>query len=444
MNIFSTSAVNIGAFLKTASFAGILSLASVLTGCGKFLDAGATPQDIAYHSDKDPSWIYTGPLPSLENVRVVASLKGHTARVTGLLPAGWSTPLPFYAIPEKVGSRTQITVVYPMATGDLNSRNENGSAVENGPGRYNGVSAYPYNEYGAGSAGGSKTEWGGFPFLMYNSGRALAFHGPITHTGSNWQLWRGPVSHGCNRMQGEHVVELAQLMGVNLRSTYSASAVLNLNVVVDVINGYDTVNGKFVDVNYPAEPGVALPPLSQSRVFPTWKSQDFPRFVCEFKSGRALDAAHCDYKPANRLNPSTGTVGTGSGGATESLRDIACPAGYTLTNVGTQGGKYCTDGTNVWGPFTEGMIQKCLSWGGGDAACRSNRWYKQLALDARGTALCPIGAFFDTGTGYCAEGSNAFGPFPAALIAKCEAAGGGSAACNSARWSRNFLASLQR
>lgn len=121
--------------------------------------------------------------------------------------------------------------------------------------------------------------------------------------------------------------------------------------------------------------------------------------------------------------------------------EIACPSGYALTGVGTEGGQYCTDGTNVWGPFTQKMVSKCRAWGGGDA-CDSQRWSKPLFLGARGTALCMDGASYDALTWYCTEGEDAFGPFPPALVDKCIQWGGGETACRSARWNRGFLAEI--
>ena len=59
-----------------------------------------------------------------------------------------------------------------------------------------------------------KGDFGRFPFLKYTwQGHAL--HGPITGDRQQnlWTLRRGRVSHGCNRMEGEHVVELSALLG---------------------------------------------------------------------------------------------------------------------------------------------------------------------------------------------------------------------------------------
>lgn len=129
------------------------------------------------------------------------------------------------------------------------------------------------------------------------------------------------------------------------------------------------------------------------------------------------------------------------GGGPPVLGEIECPEGYDLQTIGNEGGKYCSNGTDVWGPFTQAMVEKCKAWGGG-SACDTDRWAKSLALSARGTGACPRGADHDSRTTYCVEGIHAFGPFPHPLVDKCIAAGGGEQACRSARWNRNFLASL--
>lgn len=140
--------------------------------------------------------------------------------------------------------------------------------------------------------------------------------------------------------------------------------------------------------------------------------------------------------------PNIGAAIRQEGGAPDTLLGpVECPAGYQLETVGSAGGEYCSDGVNVWGPFTQSMTSKCQAWGGG-SACLTLRWAESLFLSTRGTALCPAGAQYDTLTSYCVEGQDAFGPFPQALVDECELRGGGSA-CVTARWNRNFLAWIQ-
>lgn len=58
-----------------------------------------------------------------------------------------------------------------------------------------------------------KGPFAGFPFLKFSNTSGHAIHGPITRNPSAWRVIRGEESHGCIRMQGEHVVELAVLVG---------------------------------------------------------------------------------------------------------------------------------------------------------------------------------------------------------------------------------------
>jgi hypothetical protein len=117
---------------------------------------------------------------------------------------------------------------------------------------------------------------------------------------------------------------------------------------------------------------------------------------------------------------------------------IQCPSGYTLTTINAAGGRLCLGGGNAWGPFSQGMIAKCQSWGGQDA-CSTNRWAENLARAAYGSGRCPVGASVDGQTGYCIEGNDAFGPFPPAMVDKCIEKNGGPTTCASARWSANFM-----
>lgn len=61
-------------------------------------------------------------------------------------------------------------------------------------------------------ANNDKGPFGNFPFISYSAGTGHAMHGPITGEDNVWRLKRGRVSHGCNRMQGEHIVELSVLL----------------------------------------------------------------------------------------------------------------------------------------------------------------------------------------------------------------------------------------
>lgn len=240
-------------------------------------------------------WVYNGTLPHLEEPKLTVSLTAHTARITGFVPAGWSTPLPYYADSVVERGRTKIAVVYPIATGsEVNSQ---GTAYE-----INRVSPWvPTN---------SKAAWGGFPFVPYN--RGIAFHGPITASDGEWKLARGPVSHGCNRMQGEHIVELAHLIGVDMTTTvHRGDSWTGLRIPVTVLRKADEWRGKQVDVDYRAEPSVRRPSGPNVQVFPSWSADDLATFVCPLNK-RALagsptiPANYCARRYQNKFDPARG------------------------------------------------------------------------------------------------------------------------------------------
>ncbi|MBM3381856.1 MAG: polysaccharide deacetylase family protein [Betaproteobacteria bacterium] len=124
---------------------------------------------------------------------------------------------------------------------------------------------------------------------------------------------------------------------------------------------------------------------------------------------------------------------------------LSCPAGFSPTDVGTQGGKLCVSETEASGPFTQGMIAACREKGGGDA-CGNARWSRGLALWLHGAGRCPVGASFDSALNICVEGENVFGPFAQSQVKACRAASANptSPVCESNRWSRGFFASLAR
>lgn len=237
-----------------------LMLAALVFASAAFVGCGADSssdgdlengEDALTHRARD-AWFYDGPLPALESPRVAVSLKGHTVRVSGLLPAGMQAPSLPHLKSKTENGRVRVDVVYPIATGaeaGFNSR----------PGPYQFQVARPYRPDGitTSSHGTSFVTWGGFPFLGYNNGVAL--HGPIT-TETNgagtdvFYLKRGPVSHGCNRMNGEHVTEVAHLVGVSMRKVWVADEIYESpstnHAQVEVLADYDQYDGKPVDVDY--------------------------------------------------------------------------------------------------------------------------------------------------------------------------------------------------
>lgn len=276
MKIFSA------AFLCATGF-------SVLAGCAS--EDAVDPADDDLQKSKDATWLYTGPLSKLEGatageaVRVVASLKGHTAHVIGYLPAGTQLPdLPHGRTSTAPDGRLRVDLVYPIATAGPGASNSR-------PGTYTLGRVIPFrvDSQTTSSFGTSFVTWGGFPFIGYNNG--IAFHGPITSKDNPqeglfnvWYLQRGAVSHGCNRMNGEHVLELAHVLGFNMRKLYTPGGTVKPPTPVskvDVIADYDkTVAGKYIDVDYPTDKGVTRPGVTfgtdKVEMFGSWAGSELP------------------------------------------------------------------------------------------------------------------------------------------------------------------------
>ena len=290
-SLSSSSASSFGYALLTAVLAA--GAAYVLSGCASSdraaSDGDESEDELAKGAREQ--WIYDGPLPKLDEVTITVSQTVNTARVTGYLPDGYDvSQLPFYADAVSEDGRTKIAVVYPVATGEsFNAQ----------PNEYTTKTISPWTPTNA------HAPWGGFPFISYDGG--IAFHGPITAKDGQWHLLRGPVSHGCNRMQGEHVVELANLIGVDMSTRiYKGEVIHDVNVPVTVLRTADTWQGKPVDVDYPAMSSVKRP--AGAHLFRTWSSNDFPRVVCALDKKRLTDpddgvpARFCDYAPPNKYD----------------------------------------------------------------------------------------------------------------------------------------------
>jgi hypothetical protein len=274
------------------------------------LDQSEIENELLKKTSSTSAWSYRGIMPTLESPQLVVSLAGHTVHVSGLLPIGFTGKLPFHAKTETVlGGRTMVHLAYPIATvspdgvlpGGLRTRNpEVGTYKICG-----GDNAHASNNIGS---------FGGFPFIEYvcdhedSDGRVrsgIAFHGPITSTTaeatSYWSLLRGPVSHACNRMLGEHLLEMAHAIGFDRNSGITPN--------VKVIAGFDTLGGKKIDVDYPST-GWTRPPAAESVVFQIWQAVrlrpngttelHFPRWACETQ--------RCALMPASKFDPFTGKL----------------------------------------------------------------------------------------------------------------------------------------
>ena len=228
----------------------------------------------------DDEWFYNGPMPVLEQPAITVSLAGNTAHLSGLVPVNAAVPDLPNAMTSSVNGRTRIDVVYPIATAAIAKNNSK-------PGAYSFYEAMPYRPNGSAwtpSLGTHFVTWGGFPFVAYNNG--IAFHGPITSTTANgtsvWLLKRGDVSSGCNRMNGEHVIELAHAIGVDMKKAYQPNAtfVPKTTAKVTVISGYDQYDGKYIDVDYPTDVGVTRPGKiygdANVVMFGSWVASELP------------------------------------------------------------------------------------------------------------------------------------------------------------------------
>jgi len=268
--------------------APLLLLTSSLMACavdsGSAEVRGESSEEDDLVARADEHWFYTGPLPALKDAKVIVSLEGNTAHVVGYLPAGTAALPPLPHVKTRVeNGRTRLDIVYPIATAAPPKTNSR-------PGTYSFYGAKPYRPDGIAytvSHGDHFVPWGGFPFLGYDNG--IAFHGPITTQNgkgpeglSVWFLKRGDVSAGCNRMMGEHVTELAHVLGINMRKVWTANQMYAspTTATTQVIAGYDTLDAKFIDVDYPTDVGVTRPGKvhgdAKVDMFGSWVASEMP------------------------------------------------------------------------------------------------------------------------------------------------------------------------
>lgn len=260
----------------------VMGGSALLMACsGETQEADTSEDNLVARSTSE--YFYDGPLPALESPSLVVSLKANTARISGLVAVTTDlTGIP-HLVSRPEGAKIRVNIVYPVATARPGKSNSQ-------PGTYTFENARPFRPDGGAvtaSEGEHFVPWGGFPFLGYNNG--VAFHGPITDEipkvpGANvWFLKRGAVSGGCNRMMGEHVVELAHLLGINMRKVYVANQFVKppAGVNVRVTDEYDILDGKAIDVDYPTDvgvvrPAVALGGATKVTMFGSWIGTETP------------------------------------------------------------------------------------------------------------------------------------------------------------------------
>lgn len=347
-----------------ASVFALLGFA-VVAGCSARDElADASPDldvgDVAIAKQlESPPYLYEGPMPALEAPSLVTSITGHTIRVTGLLPAGFDPEtLPWYALRSKGDDgRVKVSVVYPTATGK-----KVGGKWNNVPGHYDHLNVRPYRPKDPDQTG--KEHWGGFPFLNYHDARRFALHGPIDFTNdadlngdgtrdADWRLVRGRVSLGCQRMQGEHVLELTHMLGFDMRHPHSTKEnvpdprngvegvyyPISLDVLAEpaldtlrldelgpaglrALSNATPDSPVALDVAYPKDATVAsIPFATTSFVAPTWDANEMRAWACPVlprdnpnldrrveRQGGRFDGRYCERtRGTNMKDPRTGS-----------------------------------------------------------------------------------------------------------------------------------------
>ena len=104
-------------------------------------------------------------------------------------------------------------------------------------------------------------------------------------------------------MQGEHVVEFANLLGISMNRNWTKDDLVPVNTVVEVLphDDYDKITdgalaNKFVDVDYRPETNK----ISAMRIYPrnshmfkTWSAINHPDWICVAESARLGQANPC-------------------------------------------------------------------------------------------------------------------------------------------------------
>jgi len=123
-----------------------------------------------------------------------------------------------------------------------------------------------------------------------------------------------------------------------------------------------------------------------------------------------------------------------------SLQDYFCKEGFSPEKY--KEGIVCVSSEEIFGPFTQAMIQKCKEDGNAEEICQQNTWEKDYGLWLRGEEKCPLGAKFNPKQQACVEDSSVFGPFTHEQVKMCEELEGGEF-CQTNRWHTSFIPEVE-
>jgi peptidoglycan/xylan/chitin deacetylase (PgdA/CDA1 family) len=118
----------------------------------------------------------------------------------------------------------------------------------------------------------------------------------------------------------------------------------------------------------------------------------------------------------------------------------ACPSGTIATPIGSGGLVCARPNATVVGPFPPEMQRACTEAGGRVSQCAGMSWTLGDVSRFWGRAPCPAGTQPLANLGVCSDGTNVYGPFSDRQVYACEKFSTWD--CRSMRWSLSFLRGL--
>jgi LAS superfamily LD-carboxypeptidase LdcB len=114
--------------------------------------------------------------------------------------------------------------------------------------------------------------------------------------------------------------------------------------------------------------------------------------------------------------------------------EALCPANTDLN----PDFRTCENSDVAVGPFPRAMIDKCEATGA--VYCSKAYWPTRVAHEIRGAEYCPLGTKLDDNLGVCVDDTHAYGPFSRAMIDFCRSkAGADENACFAMKWRKEWV-----